>query len=675
MGNIIKGKMYFKLGLCIGLHLLIVIGSTYSAKAQTKSGYCELAGSNFQSDALKYVGPCMNNTANGWGKLYLRDGNIATALFKGNKIQNEHIDLYRANLNEIVFGQNMGMQLNGPCMSVNYQNMVGLKNFENGNSTGNAWDYFKIPKPDTSGVVGFCDSNGYNVKTGKLVPGTENVIYASHKEYNSNGDKKYWITIVNLKTNKVVKTFGSLEKPLELNGNGPEFIGFALPNYAIYKYSDKLHQLDMGLGTNQVISAIPADLNNALKFKEKTKETNYKDFVSSPKLKVKIEVLRDSSYVKIFNNSIYNESVFRFKPVYGSGASVVKFNKNHEIIESIDLTDVNIYDFAINEQLGRIALSYKSADSTFLSYLDLNSLNLISTVFSKGNVEFDKVIKTPGAVRFSNSGAYLLYDRGGRGTSVYLGNELYFGVSGVVYGFNNDENIILSNQEGQITAFDLEKKAIIWSFYVRDNFLNTGFFCFEKEICIISGNPLGKSGIRLNRFIMPEPMLSLNNFIKNSLYDARNVGDTKKVSAQNKIENSKTNSNQVGSGSEKSYKSEMVEDLANLFLNALLEGFSGGTDTQPNRQNNDQKYSRCTECGKDLTIPSSRKCSWCGRSFEGWGLYRSIDYSDHSYTLLEENEKRVGLFGCCIPSLNLHECRDWTHMNEVYCSPKCGHHK
>lgn len=606
--------------------------------AQTKPGYCELVGSIFHNNAIKYVGPCKNNTANGWGKLYLRDGNIATALFKDNKIQNEHIDLYRANRNDYVFGQNIGLLLNGPCMQVSYQNMVDLGNFSDGNWTGNGWDYFQIPKPDTSRVVGFCDTNGYNAKRGNLVPGTENVIYTSFKDYNSNGDNKYWITIVNLKSNKVVKTFGSWEKPLVINGNGPEFIGFALPNYAIYKYSDKLHQLDLTLGTNQVISAIPTDLNNSLQYKEKIKQTGYKDFVPTKKIKTKVEVLKDSSYVKIFNNDIYNESVFRnaLKPVYGSGASIVKFNKNHEVVQSVDLSDVSIYDFAINEQLGRIALSYKSADSTFLSYVDLSSLKFIGKVFSKGNVEFDKYIKNPGDVRFSNSGAYLLYDRG-RGTSIYLGNELYYGVSGVVYDFNNDENIIISNEEGQITAFDLEKKAIIWSFKVRDDFWNTGFFCLENEICIISGRP-GKEGIRLNRFIMPEPMLSLTNFIKNNIYDAHKVGDTKKVDlVQSNIENSKTTSNQAASGVEKSYKNEMEEYLTLLFFNALLEGFSGGSDTQPNGQNNDQK------------------CAWCGRIYSGkcYGAYKSpVDHSCGSkeYTIC------IGYENCCSSKCATEKC-------------------
>jgi hypothetical protein len=134
-----------------------------------------------------------------------------------NKIQDFYIDYYSANNKSYFFGPNKQSLLNGPCIRVDNRNFVSLDNRENGLSQGSTDDYFQIPQPifDYNGV--FCDEYAYSArdkKQCKLIPNTKNIIYTSAREYNTKGDRKYWITLVDLSVNKIVFSYGNYAKPI-----------------------------------------------------------------------------------------------------------------------------------------------------------------------------------------------------------------------------------------------------------------------------------------------------------------------------------------------------------------------------------------------------------------------------------------------------------------------------
>ena len=92
-----------------------------------------------------------------------------------------------------------------------------------------------------------------------LIPNTNYIIYTSSREYNSAGSYKHWLTVVDLSTNKIIRNFGSSEKPLTYN-KAPSFIGFNKDNKPIYSYSGKFFQLDIANGISTSLNSIPIEI-------------------------------------------------------------------------------------------------------------------------------------------------------------------------------------------------------------------------------------------------------------------------------------------------------------------------------------------------------------------------------------------------------------------------------
>jgi hypothetical protein len=127
--------------------------------AQSFSSKCELDGKMFYNDCIKYKGDCQNNKANGWGDLYLNNGNILKGLFVDNKIQNFNIEFFFSESKRLIIGPNKESALHGPCISIS-DNYISLANYENGYYRGNS-DLFQIPKPNFDLNTVFCDPDGY----------------------------------------------------------------------------------------------------------------------------------------------------------------------------------------------------------------------------------------------------------------------------------------------------------------------------------------------------------------------------------------------------------------------------------------------------------------------------------------------------------------------------------
>ena len=563
--------------------LLIIFSSFFiisPSSAQITSNKCELSGNLFYNNCTKYFGDCQDNKANGWGELYLNNNNTLRGLFVNNKVQNFYIEYYSAANNKLTIGPNRESALHGPCISISNE-YVSLANYENGQYRGNG-DLFQIPPPNYNYNGIFCDADGYSVKDNSqsnLIPNTSLVIYTSAREYNTRGDRKYWVSVVDLSSNKLIKKFGSYEKPLTIN-NAPLFIGFTKENKPIYNYSGKYFQFEIMSGIVKPLSKLPLEMISKNNQIETIKKTSYKDLGSISGWGLdKYKILKDSSYVKIFNSKIYLESVKNFKSERGSGSSLVRFNNKNEIINSLELPDYNIIDFDIDEQNERIALSYGGKDSICLSYYDLKTFKLISNVFTHNG-------GYPGEVKFSKSGTYLLYKLN-RGTAIYLGNKLYYGIEGDLYDLNNDENVVISNSGNNVFAYDIEKKTIIWTHPIGDDYINTKFFNVENKIYIISGRALSwegykvkENGIKLISFIMPKPLFSIQEFVKKpeETFVKVNITKDKKIDSNNLTEKSKSQIKKADDDLFSNY-------LALMLLSAIFESsnkYSGGSYSSSN---------------------------------------------------------------------------------------------
>ena len=500
--------MYSRL-FTVGLSLQLIFFSSNSF-SQILDNKCEIISSQIVNNGKKYVGICEYGKANGLGKLYLNNDDIISGTFRDNTILDNFISVYSSTNKSYAFGPNKGFTLNGPCISVDFSNYVTIGNFENGVWRGSSDDFFLVNQPNFIYNSPFCAINQFDAKktSCQLIPNSKNIIFLSAKEYNSRGDRKYWITVVSLPDNKIIKSFGSFEKPLSLN-NEPEFIGFTKVDIPVFKFGGKYNVMNINTGVVQTLVNLPADLLIKKQFEDHLNTKIINDLVSLDKY----ELLEDSSYIKVFNNKEFDDAAKKLNPKFGSGCRIIHFNKTHEIITSREFSGFNIHDFSVDQSSGRLALSYRSKDSTFLSYFDLSSLNKSSDIFIKSNVEFDKYLMVnqqyPGNVDFSNNGTYLIYNRGSRGSTLYSGTELVFGVDGFVYGFNTNENVILANSSGTVRAYDLDKKTLIWSYKVNDDLFNTSFFNPDNEVYLISGKTTIQS------FKMPDPLYSLSEFKQN----------------------------------------------------------------------------------------------------------------------------------------------------------------
>jgi hypothetical protein len=600
--------------------LLIIFSSFFiisPSSAQITSNKCELRGNLFYNNCTKYFGDCQDNKANGWGELYLNNNNTLRGLFVNNKVQNLYIEYYSAANNKLTIGPNRESALHGPCISISNE-YVSLANYENGQYRGNS-DLFQIPPPNYNFNGIFCDADGYGVKDNiqsNLIPNTSLVIYTSDREYNARGDKKYWVSVVDLSSNKLIKKFGSYEKPLTIN-NAPLLIGFTKENKPIYNYSGKYFQFEIMSGIVNPLSKLPLEMISKNNQVETIKKTSYKDLgtISGWGLD-KYKILKDSSYIKMFNSNIYIESVKSFKSERGSGSSLVMFNNKNEIIKSLDLPNYNIIDFDIDEQNERIALSYGGKDSICLSYYDLKTFKLISNVFIRNG-------GNPGAVKFSKSGTYLLYKLNG-GTAIYLGNKLYYGIEGDLYDFNNDENVVISNSGNNVFAYDIEKKTIIWTHPIGDDYINTKFFNVENKIYIISGRALSwegykvkENGIKLISFIMPKPLFSIQEFVKKPEETFVKVNILK----DNKIDNN--NLNEKTKSQIKKAEDDLFSNyLALMLLSAIFESsnkysegsYSSSYNKSGSSSSNSSYSNQQNTSNEDVYICTSGKASGCCRT-------------------------------------------------------------
>jgi hypothetical protein len=92
-----------------------------------------------------------------------------------------------------------------------------------------------------------------------------------------------------------------------------------------------------------------------------------------------------------------------------------------------------------------------------------------------------------------------MYSREDRGTIFYLGNSVYFGVKGHVIAINKNDNIVITNDGGTISIYDLEKRSIMSSFNCGSNKHNSRTLVFDKDIYLIT--PSFERGIGNGQYV------------------------------------------------------------------------------------------------------------------------------------------------------------------------------
>ena len=195
---------------------------------------------------------------------------------------------------------------------------------------------------------------------------------------------------------------------------------------------------------------------------------------------------------------------------------IIKFNNKLEVLNSIEFKNNNICDFAVNESSNQLAISLKGKDSTFFDVYNLDNFKKKYNVYQKGNIFPGKQIN------FSQSGTYLTHTSNNVNTTIFYNNKLYFGIHGIVYGFNSDENSIVINDGGVLRAYDLAKKRLIWSETIGDDFVNTKFNVIDNNFVLFSSNMVldklgssSKNGQKIMIFKIPEAEDSYKEFIVN----------------------------------------------------------------------------------------------------------------------------------------------------------------
>ena len=512
------------------LFLLVIISKNITGQLNVikNDSNCVLEGKNLYSDVDSYEGECMNDQPNGWGTFKYSNGNKITGLFIENKIQDNIIEFYVNKHKTLYIGTNKGFDLHGPAIGITDDLIVNYGNWNNGYPTGGADNYFLISKPELLKNEKLCIEDLPEEKS--LIPNFKYGIVITKKEDDVKRQEKYWISLIDIVNNKKIFNFGSAENPIisNLYSNRSNFLSFKGYSsdtlnaiFEINNYSKNIKQfLICNLKTGQFSKSLALNNLELLNSTDGSTEllsklllkSNFNDYKASP---YKILQLKDQNYVAILNNNDYANSS-SYNPIYGSNSMIIKFNNKLEVLNSIEFKNNNICDFAVNESSNQLAISLKGKDSTFFDVYNLDNFKKKYNVYQKGNIFPGKQIN------FSQSGTYLTHTSNNVNTTIFYNNKLYFGIHGIVYGFNSDENSIVINDGGVLRAYDLAKKRLIWSETIGDDFVNTKFNVIDNNFVLFSSNMVldklgssSKNGQKIMIFKIPEAEDSYKEFIVN----------------------------------------------------------------------------------------------------------------------------------------------------------------
>ena len=489
-----------------------------------ENNYCEFNGKNISSSATYYQGNCQGNQANGFGTLQFENGTLMKGYFTNNKIQDLYLDYLFQKEKLVVIGPNKGFLLHGPCMYIRNNNMVTLENFSNGKWFSNRMDSYTIPSPSEK-VEDILAINTEITNDGGInIPNTNSVLFISCKKPNKKYGKDYnvfWITQYDIDKNKVINQFGNYENPISYSGD-PEFVTFDSSNkIAYFKFINEKKSIiyvkcNLNNGQKSLINTFVKPITESIRFEQKLYNSDFENYHAigriyfTSDLKNKYILLKDSSYVKIYCK--YNQFISSSDESYGS--IIIKYSKKHEILQKKILPNINVYDFCIDENSNRMAINSKDKEHVYLEYYSLNNFLKISTVFAKKPDDENPIYL--GKVSFSKNGIYLFYQTGSSGalgTTIFLNDNIYYGVAGEILSESESDNVVITNINGNILAFDLEKKRIIWRYDLGVENLAVFTNSSNNNLYIIKWNTKSDKFYFL-KFKLPNPIINLNYFVQ-----------------------------------------------------------------------------------------------------------------------------------------------------------------
>jgi hypothetical protein len=563
-----------------------------------KINSCEIAGSDFNyldngQKPLKYIGSCENNLANGWGTLYFASGLKWSAFFDNNLITDNYIQEHTTNSKFIYFGANKGIRKNGILTHLYEKTMVGISSFSDGNNVSD--DFFKTDEPTSEINLPFCLPDALFPYEYIKVPGTERCLFFSAKEYNQRGDRKYWISLVDVRQNKLVFNYGNFSQPIRTatweRPEVPVFVGFG-PNseYALFNIRGNLNEApkylkcNLNNGSTEIVSKLPQSIANEIvhfqKIRERIPDSNVSETVIIQNSKIKPSwmnplqnnhfLMGDSSYFKGFNGS-------------SDKAQLVHFDKNHNLLNKLLINDLKIVAYDINETVNRIAILVHSKDSTFINFYDLRTFKMIAKSYSVSGNIFSSYFS------FSKSGSFLSFSfLNDHGTLILDERGLNFAVPGSFVILNSNENVILSNCRGDLRAFDLDRKRILWQYKIDDDIWNTQTVELNNDIAfiyrprVLVGNQYERKKEQLMVIKNPKSPINIKDFIVN-------------------IERQKNSISEISKNS-----TGTVNNTSNPTLS-----ISKTTHESNSNSENDKERPSVIIKTKRKTNSSSGKCVWC----------------------------------------------------------------
>lgn len=447
------------------------LGLSSFVRSQTNNGNCQLNGKDIGYPDATFFGQCSNQKANGIGKLTFSSGISVTGKFVNNQLQNQQVEYYFPRDKSTCFSGNIGLNIHGNVITTDPSGHVYYSTYANGKQVCiGGLKNLKLPEIIDSSV--FSDSYANKVMNGYQIPGTTKIIYFSSKENHSMPYYNYWLTIFDIRKNEIIQQFGSLVKPLYKDSWDPKFLGFYKGNPVlninskIVEYNNELNQLDF-------LTEIPKELI--------AKEQTWGKLVSKVKSGYRYgncSILSNGSIITYYNHELLDFMCFRSNDQHiGTGGGIQVLDSNFTIKKEISFEKNSIFNVREHEESGKLAVSMKNLDSTYLVVYDLKDLRKIYTCFAYSNSEFESgsewYEKNPGNLRFSQSGEYLFHTIRNDDTQVYKDGKLYFAFKGnPIYELDGGSLFIAWDDGNEIWLIDVKNKEIKWEL---DFYGNTDF--------------------------------------------------------------------------------------------------------------------------------------------------------------------------------------------------------
>jgi hypothetical protein len=295
------------------------------------------------------------------------------------------------------------------------------------------------------------------------------------REYNTQGYRKYWISIIDLDNLQEVKSIGSYESPVSIGsstaGGGINILGIDkdhlffsynqsyskpntikclnLQNYSYVNIDSKKESLaKLGVGKKglQIETVIGSQISNKITIHDSTGS-----ILENFNITGAVSLLYEDE--KFYILSIYNKPGMWGKPTTLGTLELRKYFKNGKLHETSKFdcqASVDIHPYE-----PKYIVAFKKNNKNYVAEYSIDKLDsLIQEIYisEKEYQEYNPSL----TVHYSPSGKYIRI-----GQFIFKGNEPYFITYGDVLKF--DEKLFLTETSGRLWAFDLNSRSLLWS--------------------------------------------------------------------------------------------------------------------------------------------------------------------------------------------------------------------